>query len=174
MAAALRSPGLIYLPSPRAGILVSLAFSLHGLSIHLIERTFFLCFLPGGHLAGRPGCPCPDRRIHNSDMQKAGATTHLPHDPCAHRHIAVTRQSDNPLARFSSLEFLSGIFENRTGCRQKNVWSFMLVLPNAARMEPVGSKRQSSKSFWTLWLGWSLWAPEQLCLHGTWKITRSF
>lgn len=45
-AAALSSPGLIHLPSPRAGILVSLAFSLHGLYICLIERSFFLCFLP--------------------------------------------------------------------------------------------------------------------------------
>lgn len=103
MAAALSSPDLIHLPSPRAGILVSLAFSLHGLYICLIERASFLNSFPGEHLAVRPGCPCPDRNIHNSDVQeagtsdvqKAGTMPHLPSDPCGHHHIAVTQQYVN-------------------------------------------------------------------------------
>lgn len=89
------------LPPELGSLSLSLAFSLHGLYIYLIERASFLNSLPGEHLAVRPGCPCPDRNIHNSDVQeagtsdvqKAGTMPHLPSDPCGHHHIAVTQQS---------------------------------------------------------------------------------
>lgn len=119
VSSALSTPAFIHLPSPRAGILSlfpSPSSGIHGLYMHLIQaRTFSLCPLPGEHLAGRPGCPHPDRNTHDRMCRRQGP--HLTF-PKIFVPTATLLWHGNLQTGFSSLEFSSKVFENRTGYKQ--------------------------------------------------------